>query len=69
MYGIALSGIVFASVRFSPRYLVVKIGGKEKERVMKEAEEVAMKEGTAWMHKGAALIVEASLGAWAGWMG
>eukprot|EP00804_Cyclotella_cryptica_P022343 CCRYP_015908-RA/>CCRYP_015908-RA protein AED:0.10 eAED:0.02 QI:0/0/0/1/1/1/3/0/178 len=36
---------------------------------MKEAEEVARKEGTAWMHKGAAFIVEASLGAWAGWMG
>ena len=32
MYGIALSGIVFASVRFGPRYLAVKIGGREKER-------------------------------------
>ncbi|KAL3800202.1 hypothetical protein HJC23_001123 [Cyclotella cryptica] len=54
MYGIALSGIVFASVPFSPRYLAVKIGGREKERVTKVAEEVARKEGTAWMHKGAA---------------
>ncbi|KAL3784193.1 hypothetical protein HJC23_001392 [Cyclotella cryptica] len=69
MYGIALSGIVFASVRFGPRYLAVKIGGREKERVMKEAEEVARKEGTAWIHKGAAFIVETSFGAWAGWRG
>ena len=53
MYGIALSGIVFASVRFGPRYLAVKLGGKEKERAMREAEELARKEGTAWIQKGA----------------
>lgn len=53
MYGVALSGIVFASVRFGPRYLAVKIGGREKERAMKEADEVARREGTAWIQKGA----------------
>lgn len=51
-YGIALSGVVFASVRFGPRWLAVKIGGKEKERAMKEAEEMAKKAGTAWIQKG-----------------
>lgn len=51
-YGIALSGLVFASVRFGPRWLAVKIGGKEKERAIKEAEEMAKKAGTAWIQKG-----------------
>ena len=48
----ALSGIVFASVRFGPRWMAIKIGGREKERAMKEAEEAARKAGTAWMSKG-----------------
>lgn len=51
-YGVALSGIVFASVRFGPRWMAIKIGGREKERAMKEAEEAARKAGTAWMSKG-----------------
>jgi hypothetical protein len=51
-YGVALSGVVFASVRFGPRWLAVRIGGKDKERAMREAEEEARKAGTAWIQKG-----------------
>ena len=51
-YGIVLTGLVFTSVRFGPRWLAVRIGGKEKERAMKEADAVARKAGTAWMQKG-----------------
>lgn len=56
-YGLALSGVVFASVRFGPRYLAKKIGGREKERAMKEAEEAAKEAGTAWMQKGIGALI------------
>lgn len=52
MYGIALSGVVFASVRFGPRWLTRKIGGVEKEKAMRDAEEKARKAGNAWIQKG-----------------
>lgn len=60
-YGIALSGIVFSSVRFGPRWLTAKIGGKEKVKAMKEAEEVAKKAGNAWIQKGLCEFIHVSL--------
>jgi len=66
--GIALSGLVFASVRFGPRYLAVKIN-PEKERLLREADEIAKKANTRWIQQTAAFIFEASFGAWAGWRG
>lgn len=67
--GIALSGLVFASVRYGPRYLAVKLGGKEKERALKEADDVARKEGTRWIQQVGSFLFEASFGAWAGYRG
>ncbi len=69
MSGIALSGIVFASVRFGPRYLAVKIGGIEKARALKEADEAAKKAGTRWIQQGVSFLFETSFGAWAGYRG
>lgn len=66
--GIALSGIVFASVRFGPRWLAIKIN-PEKARMLREADEIAEKANTRWMQKAAAFVFEASFGAWAGWRG
>ena len=67
--GIALSGLVFASVRFGPRYLAVKLGGAEKAKAIKEADEAAKKAGTRWMQQGFSFLFEASFGAWAGYRG
>ena len=67
--GIAVSGIVFASVRYGPRYLASMIGGKEKARKIKEADEIAEKAKTRWIQKNVAFIVEVGFGAWAGWRG
>lgn len=61
-YGIALSGIVFSSVRFGPRWLAAKIGGQEKVKAMKEAEEEAKKAGKAWIQKGLCEFVDTSRG-------
>lgn len=66
--GIALSGVVFASVRFGPRYLAVKIN-PDKERLLREADEIARKANTRWIQKAASFLFEASFGAWAGWRG
>ena len=66
--GIALFPIVFASVRFGPRFLAVKIN-PEKARKLREADEIAEKAGTRWIQKTAALVFEVSFGAWAGWRG
>lgn len=66
--GIALSGLVFASVRFGPRYLAVKIN-PDKAKKLREADEIAEKANTRWIQKTAAFLFEASLGAWAGWRG
>jgi hypothetical protein len=67
--GIALSGIVFASVRYGPRYLAVKIGGVEKARKLKEADDAAKKAGTRWIQQIGSFLFEASFGAWAGYRG
>ncbi len=67
--GLALSALVFTSVRFAPRYLAVKIGGKEKERALKEADEISRKSNTRWIQQTFAFLVESSFGAWAGWRG
>jgi hypothetical protein len=67
--GLALSGVVFASVRFGPRYLAVKLGGIEKARVLKEADDAARKAGTRWIQQGVSFLFEASFGAWAGYRG
>lgn len=66
--GIALSGLVFASVRFGPRFLAIKIN-PDKERLLKEADDIAKKANTRWIQKTAAFLFEASFGAWAGWRG
>lgn len=66
--GIALSGLVFTTVRFGPRFLAVKIN-PEKAQKLKEADEIAEKAGTRWIQKAAAFAFEASFGAWAGWRG
>lgn len=66
--GLALSGLVFASVRFGPRYLAVRIN-PDKARKLKEADEIAEKANTRWIQKTAAFVFEASFGAWAGWRG
>ncbi|KAL7542659.1 hypothetical protein ACHAXR_012105 [Thalassiosira sp. AJA248-18] len=66
--GIALSGLVFASIRFGPRYLAIKIN-PDKARILKEADEIAEKANTRWIQKTAAFLFEASFGAWAGWRG
>ena len=65
---IALSGLVFASVRFGPRYLTVKIN-PEKAKMLKEADEIAEKANTRWIQKSAAFVFESSFAAWAGWRG
>ncbi|KAK1736759.1 hypothetical protein QTG54_012781 [Skeletonema marinoi] len=67
--GLALSGVVFASVRFGPRYLAVKLGGIEKARALKEADDAARKAGTRWIQQGVSFLFEASFGAWAGYRG
>ncbi len=67
--GIVLSGIVFASVRFGPRYLAIKIGGKEKERAINEADELARKSGTRWIQQVGSFLFETSFAAWAGYRG
>mmetsp|Transcript_13002 Transcript_13002/g.27672 ORF Transcript_13002/g.27672 Transcript_13002/m.27672 type:complete len:259 (+) Transcript_13002:121-897(+) len=67
--GLALSALVFTSVRYAPRYLAVKIGGKEKERALKEADEISRKSNTRWIQQTFAFLVESSFGAWAGWRG
>jgi len=66
--GIALSGLVFASVRFAPRYLAVKIN-PDKARKLREADEIAEKANTRWMQKTTAFLFEAAIGAWSGWRG
>jgi len=66
--GIALSGLVFASVRFGPRYLVARIN-PDKARLLKEADEIAEKANTRWIQKTFSFLFEASFGAWAGWRG
>lgn len=66
--GIALSGLVFASVRFGPRYLVVKIN-PEKAKKLAEADAIAEKANTRWIQKTFSFLFEASFGAWAGWRG
>lgn len=66
--GLALSGLVFASVRFGPRYLIVKIN-PAKEKLLKEADDIANKANTRWMQKTVSFLFEASFGAWAGWRG
>ena len=66
--GIALSGLVFASVRYMPRYLAVRINPQNAKK-LKEADEIAEKAGTRWMQKAAAFTFEASFSAWAGWRG
>mmetsp|Transcript_38256 Transcript_38256/g.81661 ORF Transcript_38256/g.81661 Transcript_38256/m.81661 type:complete len:264 (+) Transcript_38256:216-1007(+) len=66
--GIALSGLVFASVRYGPRYLAVKINPAKKQ-LLKEADEIAKKANTRWIQKTVSFLFEASFGAWAGWRG
>lgn len=49
--GIALGAFVFASVRYAPRYLAVRIGGQEKEKALKDADERARKANTKWVQQ------------------
>lgn len=66
--GIVLSGLVFTSVRFGPRFIVTKLN-PEKARMLKEADDIAEKAGTRWMQKTFSFLFELSFGAWAGWRG
>lgn len=66
--GVALSGLVFASVRYGPRRMLIWIN-PDKERLLKEADDMARKANTRWMQKITAFVFEASFGAWAGWRG
>lgn len=68
LHGIALAGLVFASVRFGPRYLAIKIN-PDKAKKLKEVDEIAEKANTRWIQKTVSFMFEASLGAWAGWRG
>ena len=66
--GIVLSGLVFTSVRFGPRFIVTKLN-PEKARLLKESDDIAEKAGTRWMQKTFSFLFELSFGAWAGWRG
>ena len=66
--GIVLSGLVFTSVRFGPRFIVTKLN-PEKAKMLKEADDIAEKAGTRWMQKTFSFLFELSFGAWAGWRG
>ena len=66
--GIILSGLVFTSVRFGPRFIVTKLN-PEKARLLKESDDIAEKAGTRWMQKTFSFLFELSFGAWAGWRG
>ena len=66
--GIVLSGLVFASVRFGPRYLITKINS-DKARSLREADAIAEIANTRWIQKTFSFLFEVSFGAWAGWRG
>ena len=66
--GIVLSGLVFTSVRFGPRFIVTKLN-PEKGKMLKKADDIAEKAGTRWMQKTFSFLFELSFGAWAGWRG
>ncbi|KAL7553081.1 hypothetical protein ACHAWF_016343 [Thalassiosira exigua] len=66
--GVALGALVFASVRYGPRYLVTKLN-PEKARLLKEADAVAEKANTRWIQKTVSFAFEAALGALGGWRG
>ena len=66
--GIVLSGLVFTSVRFGPRFIVTKLN-PEKARMLRESDDIAEKAGTRWMQKTFSFLFELSFGAWAGWRG
>ena len=66
---LALAGLVFGTVRYGPRFAVIKIGGEAKRLALQRADELAEKANTRLIQKTTAFMFESLFATWAGWRG
>lgn len=66
MAGVGIGLAAFASLHFAPNLLIRWIGGEAKIKALREADRQARENGTLWVRRSTAILVEGAFSIWAG---